>query len=155
MIPQILATKLYAPRPHSNRVSRPRLLEQLNETWHHKLTLISAPAGFGKTTLLGEWLQTSAHPVSWFSLDRSDDHLNRFLSYLVAAMRLPSGELGSEAQAMLRSGRFSSAEPLLSSLLNEVDEHPSHGCLILDDYHLIETQAIHDALHFLLDRAPP
>src|SRR5690349_14766148 len=99
----ILATKLYLPPLRPNVVSRPRLLERLNEGLHRKLTLISAPAGFGKTTLLSEWLAEGARPVAWLSLDEADSDPTRFLTYLVAAVQTIVPTIGEGVSGMLYS----------------------------------------------------
>src|SRR6185295_11495841 len=90
----IIAAKLYAPRPRPKVVFRPRLAERLNESLYHKLTLISAPAGFGKTTLVGEWVSGCERPVAWLSLDESDKDLTRFLTYFVAALQTIAATIG-------------------------------------------------------------
>jgi len=158
----LLTTKLYIPiRP--NLVSRPRLIEQLNAGLHHKLTLISAPAGFGKTTLLSEWARR--RPVAWVSLDKGDDDPARFLAYFVAALRtIPSLNetgVGEAALAALQSPQPPPMEVVLTALINEIvavsqGDHEGHPyVLVLDDYHLITAQPIHDALTFLLNHLPP
>ncbi len=152
---QILATKLYIPRPRSSLVTRPRLIEQLNEGRDCKLTLLSAPAGFGKTTLLGEWVQSLDCPVAWISLDRGDNNPLRFLTYLAAALQAGDATIGRVALAMLQSNRPPSAEAVLTTLINEIAECSRPHVLILDDYHLVEAQPIHEALNSLLDHSPP
>ena len=97
----ILATKLYIPRLRPNVVSRPRLLELLNEGLHRKLTLIAAPAGFGKTTLVSEWVEGIERPTAWLSLDEGDNDPTRFLTYLVAALQTIAPTLGEEVLGVL------------------------------------------------------
>ena len=92
----ILTTKLYIPLPRHRTVLRPRLIEQLNEGLHHKLILISAPAGFGKTTLVSEWLAGCQQPCAWLSLDEGDNDLTRFLTYLVAALQTIDVNVGKD-----------------------------------------------------------
>src|SRR5215472_8981476 len=99
----ILATKLYLPPLRPNVVSRPRLLERLNEGLHRRLTLISAPAGFGKTTLVSEWLAGGARPVAWLSLDEGENDPTRFLTYLVAAVQTIAPTIGQEVLSALHS----------------------------------------------------
>src|SRR5207237_5558801 len=99
----ILATKLYLPPLRPNVVSRPRLLERLNEGLHGKLTLISAPAGFGKTTLVSEWLAGGPRPVAWLSLDEGENDPTRFLTYLVAALQTIAATIGEGALGVLQS----------------------------------------------------
>ena len=99
----ILATKFYVPPPRPKAVLRPRLIERLNEGLHRRLTLVCAPAGFGKTTLLGEWLATCGRPAAWLSLDEEDNDPARFLSYLVAAFRTVAAGIGESVLGALQS----------------------------------------------------
>src|SRR5213080_5119892 len=99
----ILATKLYLPRLRPNVVSRPRLLERLNAGLHRKLTLVSAPAGFGKTTLVSAWVAGCDRPVAWLSLDAGDSDPTRFLTYLVAALQTIAGNLGAGVLGVLQA----------------------------------------------------
>src|SRR5262249_45212333 len=116
----LLATKLYIPPPRPHLVPRPRLIEQLNEGLHHKLTLISAPAGFGKTTLLSEWLTTCHRPAAWLSLEKGDNDATRFLTYLISALQTIAAPLGTGALAMLQSPQPPSIESILTALLNDL-----------------------------------
>jgi LuxR family maltose regulon positive regulatory protein len=154
----LLTTKLYIPPPLPNLVERPRLIERLNEGLHRKLTLISAPAGFGKTTVVSEWLAGCAQPAAWLSLDEGDNDPARFLTYFIAALGQAEGieaNIGEGALGMLQSPQPPLTEAVLTSLLNEIAALPDRLVLILDDYHLIEAQPIHDALTFLLEHLPP
>jgi ATP/maltotriose-dependent transcriptional regulator MalT len=99
----ILATKLYIPRPRPNAVSRPHLIERLNEGLHRKLTLISAAAGFGKTTLVSAWVSLIERPVAWLSLDEGDNDPTRFLTYLVAALQTIAATIGEGVLSALQS----------------------------------------------------
>jgi len=101
MYTPILATKLYIPPPRPKVVLRPRLIKRLNEGLHHKLTLISAPAGFGKTTLLSEWVAGCRRPIAWLSLDEGDNDPTRFLAYLVAALQTIAPNIGEQVLAAL------------------------------------------------------
>src|SRR3981081_3018694 len=94
MPPSILATKVYLPRLRPNVVSRPRLLERLNAGLHRKLTLIAAPAAFGKTTLVSEWVEGIDRPTAWLSLDEGENDPTRFLAYLVTALQTIAATLG-------------------------------------------------------------
>ena len=118
----ILATKLYIPPPRPRVVLRPRLVERLNEGLPagHKLTLISAPAGFGKTTLVSEWVAGCGQPVAWLSLDAGDNDPARFLAYFVAALQTISAGIGAGVLAALESPQPPPTEPLLTTLLNEI-----------------------------------
>ncbi len=163
----ILATKLYIPSPRPNAVLRPRLIERLNEGLHQndgfgcKLTLISAPAGFGKTTLVSEWVADGQHPVAWLSLDEGDNDPIRFLTYLVAALQKiaarqsPSGNLGEGVLAALQSPQPPPTESILTAVLNDITTLPDKFAFVLDDYHLIDAQSVDDALIFLLEHLPP
>jgi LuxR family maltose regulon positive regulatory protein len=131
------------------------LIEQLNDGLHRKLTLISAPAGFGKTTLVSEWVVCGKCPVAWLSLDKEDSDPRRFLSYLVAALQTVQTDVGKEIQEMLQTSQSPPGESILISLLNEIATTPEDLCLVLDDYHVIESQPIDHALDFLLERSPP
>jgi ATP/maltotriose-dependent transcriptional regulator MalT len=156
----ILATKLYIPPPRPKVVLRPRLIERLNAALQRKLTLISAPAGFGKTTLVSEWVAACERPVAWLSLDKGDNDPTRFLTYLVAALQTlaargsPVGNLGTGVLAALQTPQPPSTEAILTALLNEVAAIPDNFVLVLDDYHLIDSKPVDDALTFLLEHLP-
>jgi LuxR family maltose regulon positive regulatory protein len=105
MATPVLLTKLYVPPPRPRAIARPRLVERLDEGLHHKLALISAPAGFGKTTLVSEWVAGCGRPVAWLSLDEADNDLVRFLEYLVAAVQTVAPDLGAGLLGALRAGQ--------------------------------------------------
>jgi LuxR family maltose regulon positive regulatory protein len=151
----ILATKLYLPRLRPNVVSRPRLLERLNEGLHRKLTLISAPAGFGKTTLVSEWVEGIERPTAWLSLDEGDNDPARFLAYLVAALQTIAANIGEGVLGVLQSSQPPPTEAILTALLNEITTLPNNFVLVLDDYHVIDAKPVDDALTFLLEHLPP
>ena len=161
----ILATKLYIPQPRSKIVLRPRLIERLNEglSSGRKLTLISASAGFGKTTLVSEWVAGCGRPVAWLSLDEGDNDPTGFLAYFVAALQtlaLSGGEgivanIGNGVLAILQSPQPLSIESILTALLNEITTIPDHFVLVLDDYHVIDSKPVDEALTFLLEHLPP
>ena len=132
----ILATKLYIPRLRPNVVLRPRLLERLNEGLYRKLTLISAPAGFGKTTLVSEWLAGCQRPAAWLSLDEGENDPTRFLSYLVAALQTIAATIGEGVLGVLQSPQPPPPEAMLTALLNDLTAIPDNFILILDDYHV-------------------
>jgi LuxR family maltose regulon positive regulatory protein len=119
-----LKTKLHVPAVRSELISRPRLIERLNAGLHRKLTLISAPAGFGKTTVLSEWVAGCGRPVAWLSLDENDNDPVRFLNYLVAAFQGVDPSIGQTAQAMLQAPQPPPPEVLLTSLINDVAATP-------------------------------
>jgi len=172
----ILATKLYIPPSRVAIVPRPHLIERLNDglSKGSRLTLISASAGFGKTTLVSEWIATlipSPLPleeglgvrVAWLSLDEGDNDLTRFLSYLIAALQtlalsevegIKAG-IGEGLQAMLQSPQLPQTETILTALLNEMNAIAQDFVLVLDDYHMIDSKPIDEALAFLVQRQPP
>src|SRR5881396_2602084 len=151
----ILATKLYIPPLRPNVVSRPRLLERLNEGLHRKLTLIAAPAGFGKTTLVSEWVEGIERPTAWLSLDEGENDLTRFLTYLVAALQTIAPTIGEGVLGVLQSSQPPPPEAILTALLNEITTLPDHFVLVLDDYHLIEAKPVDVTLTFLVEHLPP
>ena len=167
----ILTTKLYIPPPLPELVSRPRLIKKLNDGLHHKLTLISAPAGFGKTTLVSDWIASmqldgekgsrlqdhtsgNSNRVAWLSLDEGDNDLHSFLIYFIAAVQTVEPDFGLEPLAALHSTGATNSEAVLMALLNELADFPQSLILILDDYHVIETESIDSALTFFLDHLP-
>lgn len=169
----LLATKLYIPPPRPDRVPRPRLIQRLNEGLRlaRLVTLVSAPAGFGKTTLISEWfaaLRSDPHheqPIenpeskiqnrtAWLSLDREDNEPARFWTYFVAALRTVDEGLGESAQQMLQTPQVPSAQLFLTGLLNDIAALPYRILLVLDDFHLISGETILEGLAFLLDHQP-
>jgi len=160
---QLLSTKLFIPPSRPDLVIRTRLIEQLNAGLHRKLSLISAPAGFGKTTLVSEWVRamggaTSPVAIAWLSLDDGDNDITRFLTYFIAALNQAEGRgttIGEGSLRMLQSPQLPSTEAILIPLINEIANIPEGILLVLDDYHLINAQQIHVALSFLLDNIPP
>ena len=152
---QTLATKLYIPLPRPRVVLRTRLIERLNEGLHGRLTLISAPAGFGKTTLVSEWLAGCERPAAWLSLDAGDNDPARFLTYLIAALQTIAPGIGDGVLAVLQSPQPPAIESVLTTLLNEIVTVPAEfrprprrlprsGC-----------QTDRQALTFLLEHLPP
>ncbi|NIO11337.1 MAG: hypothetical protein GTO40_26305, partial [Deltaproteobacteria bacterium] len=192
MATPLLQTKLYIPPVRSELVSRPRLIERLNEGlprqsaslseghFARKLTLISAPAGFGKTTLVSEWIYAGARSkkdrenafstapsFAWLSLDEGDNDLIRFLIYFVAALQTIAPNVGEGVLAALQSPQPPPTESILTALLNEITTIPDNFVLVLDDYHVIDAQPVDAstsvdastdvdrALTFLLEHLPP
>ncbi len=151
----ILATKLFIPAPGQNLVARPRLLARLDEGLGRPLTLVSASAGFGKTTLLSAWIAGRGQPAAWLSLDEADSDPTRFLSYLVAALQTIQPGLGESVATALQTPRPPSFEDLLTALLNEIAVCPGQLVLVLDDYHVLDSPDIDAALAFLIDHIPP
>lgn len=153
----ILATKLYIPPARTQLVPRPRLIERMNESLssRHKLTVISAPAGFGKTTLVREWIVNCERPVAWLSLDEGDNENTRFLTYLIAALQTIVPNIGAEALRMVQSAQLPPIESVLTILFNEIAAIPDNIILVLDDYHVIEDKTVGNILTFLLEHLPP
>lgn len=177
----ILATKLYIPPPRLSLIRRHRLLDRLNAGVHGKLTIISAPAGFGKTTLVSAWVsqkdeggrkaeveKTTFHPssfipppfrVAWLSLDAGDSDLTRFLTYLVAALQTIAPTLGDGLLSLLQSPPPPPLETMLAVLLNDIITVQGKFVLVLDDYHVIDDGgplgAVDAALAYLLEHLPP
>src|SRR5262245_11203617 len=155
MAAPILTTKLFIPPLGPKTVFRSRLIERLNEGLGRKLTLISAPAGFGKTTLVSEWVAGCDRPVAWLSLDEGDNDPARFLAYLVAALRTIAANIGEGVLGALQSPQAPPAESILTALLNEITAMPDNFVLILDDYHVMDAKPVDSALSFLIERLPP
>ena len=122
---------------------------------HHKLTLISAPAGFGKTTLVSEWVTGCRRPVAWLSLDEGDNDPTRFLTYLVTALQTIAANIGEGVLSVLQSPQPPPIESILTILLNEITTIPDNFILVLDDYHVIDIKPVDDAFTFLLEHLPP
>ena len=157
----LLETKLYVPRSRRGLVPRPRLSERLDRGTASKLTLVSAPAGFGKTTLLTEWLTAGpAAPggerlIAWLSLDRADNDPASFWTYLIAALRTVASGVGESALAFLQAPQPPPIETVLTALLNDLGATASEIVLVLDDYHVIDAGDVQDGMSFLLDHLPP
>jgi LuxR family maltose regulon positive regulatory protein len=157
----ILNTKLYIPPPRPELVPRPRLVKRLTGGLHRKLTLVSAPAGFGKTTLVSDWaaqLAGSANiRLAWLSLEEADNDPIRFLTYFLATLRQLEPTIGRTVQGMLHATPPPPIQTVMTSLINEISATfaTTRCILVLDDYHLIESKSIDNALNFLLDHPPP
>ena len=171
MSQSLLRTKLYSPSGRSHRVARLRLMARLDEGVTRPLILLSAPPGFGKTTLLSEWVAQNKQRVAWLVLDADDNDPVRFWSYFIAALQQIDAAIGSSSLALLQSPGATALESMLKALVNEIDSLPEDWAtklvpseieglragfiLVLDDYHVIETPAIHQQLSFLLEHLPP
>ena len=153
----ILTTKLYLPQPRSNLVPRPHLVGQLNDGLARgcKLTLISAPAGFGKSTLVSEWIAGCGCPVAWLSLDDGDNDLTRFLVYFIAALQTITPTIGEGILGPTQSPQPPTTEAILSTLINEITTIPDNFVFVLDDYHTIDFKPVDKALTFLIEHLPP
>ena len=144
-------------QPHPKIVLRSRLLERLSESLSSdcKPTLVSAPAGFGKTTLVSEWVAACERPVVWLSLDEGDNDLTRFLTYLVAGLQTIVVNMGEGIFGALQSPQPPLAKSILTNLLNDVTTLSACLILVLDDYHVIDSKPIDQALIFLVEHLPP
>jgi LuxR family maltose regulon positive regulatory protein len=163
MSSQILLTKHFIPPRRPKLVARPVLIEKLNQGLYTKITLISAPAGFGKTTLVIDWLHSqedgrpSPFSIGWLSLDEDDNDPVRFLTYLISALNRTPGldtEIGVGALQMAQATHPPPPQTILTAVINEITMIPEKIVLVLDDYHLIDNQLVHDALTFLLENLP-
>ena len=170
----LLRTKLFVPPLRPNLVPRPHLIERLNHgiQLDNRLILVSAPAGFGKTTLVSEWVAGNERPAAWLSLDEGDNDPARFLAYLVAALQTITEDIGEGVLALLQSPQPPPTESILTVLLNEITTIPDNFVLVLDDYHVIDTRSedastvdgkstgadaltVDEALTYLLEHLPP
>jgi LuxR family transcriptional regulator, maltose regulon positive regulatory protein len=150
----ILATKLHIPQLRPKVVHRSRLVVRLNEGLHRKVSLISAPAGSGKTTLVSEWIAESGRSTAWLSLDAEDSDLTRFLSYLIAALQPIAPNVGDGLLNSLQTPLPPPTEVILTTLLNELAVVPGKFILVLDDYHAIESAPVDKVLSFLVEHLP-
>jgi LuxR family transcriptional regulator, maltose regulon positive regulatory protein len=152
----LVTTKLRAPRTRPNLVARPRLCEALDQGDGCRLTLVSAPAGFGKTTLLAEWLKERSEEdaVAWVSLEGSDNDPARFFAYLVGALQEVGGGIGEGVLASLNSPEPPLAEAVVGVLVNDFAEAGRGLTVVLDDYHVIHSESVHEAVSLLLERLP-
>jgi LuxR family maltose regulon positive regulatory protein len=151
MAASLLATKLFIPRARQNLVSRLHLVARLNQCLSHKLTLISAPAGFGKTTLISAWAQELPQPVAWLSLDEADNDPTRFAHYLVAALQQIDPAIGRD----VLDAPAPRIDTVIEALINDLATCPADFVLVLDDFHLIDDAAIHEAIRTLVAHQPP
>ena len=151
---ELLSTKIYIPRARENLVVRRRLTDRLNAGLDKKLTLISAPAGFGKTTLLSEWIPRSPRCVTWLSLDETDNDPTQFWTYFIASLQMLRPSLGASASNLLQSPQSPPITSTLITLINDLTSFPDNFAIVLDDYHLIKFQPIHESLTYLIDHLP-
>ena len=150
----LIRTKLRLPITRPDLVPRPRLQARIMEGLRGPLTLITAPAGFGKTTLIASCVARCGMPVAWLSLDRDDNQAERFLNYLVAALHGADNTIGGEAAQLLAATQQAPPEAVVISLINDLDNASGEIALVLDDYQFIKSQAVHEAVAFLLERCP-
>ena len=150
----LLLLKFHVPKLKPSLVTRPRLHQQLNEGLEKKLTILSAPAGFGKSTLLSNWLRQIPYPHAWLSIDEGDNDYARFLKYLVAAVQQLDSSIDHTALNLLYSPQPMLQSAALTALINQIDNINTKAILVLDDYHLISNQEIHRSIEYLLNYLP-
>jgi LuxR family maltose regulon positive regulatory protein len=150
----LLATKLAVPPVRSEVVIRERLLERLRQGYASRLTLVAAPAGFGKTTLLANWLHHDAIRAGWVTLDGADDDLTRFWTYAISALGKTFESAAEVALSLLHSPQPPAIESVLVPLINGLAESGDAGTLVFDDYHLVTSPAVHASVGFLIDHLP-
>jgi LuxR family maltose regulon positive regulatory protein len=150
----LLRTKLHTPQVRGDWVRRPRLEKRLKQGLDRRLTLVSAPAGFGKSSLVASALSESDHHAAWLSLDEGDNDPVRFWAYFIAAIQAVEQDVGDDAKQIITSPQLRRTDPAIISLLNEISELTDDLILVLDDYHVIETEQVHEDLSYLLDHQP-
>lgn len=151
----ILTTKLHIPPSVSTLVSRSRLFQVLSKGLEHKLLLVSAPAGFGKTTAITSWLETKKLPVAWLSLDDNDSDLSRFMLYLISALQTINPNIGQDILPVLASSQPISIDLMLTQLVNDLTKIVKDFVIVLDDYHIIDSSEVDETMSFLLEHCPP
>lgn len=149
-----LHTKLHPPSSRHNAVRRQRLLNRLDNGLRQRLTLISAPAGFGKTTVLTSWLAETGRLCAWFSLDEGDNDPVQFLGYVITGFQQVDNSIGGTVLTLLQSPQMPPIHSLLVSLINDLVANGTELTFVLDDYHLITASAVHDIVGMLLERLP-
>ena len=155
MTAPLLTTKLYIPPVRPELVPRPRLIERLNAGLDRKLTLVSAPAGYGKTTLISAWLRGAGVPSAWLSLDEGDNDPVRFFTYLIASLQGFDDQIGHSVQGWLEAPQPPALDQMAAALINDIAAVPGAFVLVLDDHHVIAERAIHESISLLLERQPP
>jgi LuxR family maltose regulon positive regulatory protein len=150
----LIKTKFFIPGLSENLIEKCNVFEKLNEGLKKKLTIVSAPAGFGKTTFITQWLNTKKNYKAWLSLDIEDNNLKRFLAYLISALQGISKIIGEESLSILRVPEKFSADYAITMLINDIADFNQEIILILDDFHLIAENDIHKALNFFINNLP-
>jgi len=156
VVTKLLRTKLFIPLPKHRLVSRQRLLEQINQSTIDKLTLISAPPGFGKTTLLSEWISLNPDKsrIAWLSLDKGDNDPVMFWAYVITSLQSIEPDMGAEILQALLAPQIPAIQPLLNDLINEITNTSENIYLVLDDYHLITSKQVNEGMQSLIDNQP-
>jgi LuxR family maltose regulon positive regulatory protein len=153
-VDQLLSTKLHIPHLQADIIPRWQLYARLDDSLCRKLILVSAPTGFGKSTLVADWLSVKGLEAAWLSLDQGDNDPVRFWAYLIAAIQTIHAEVGEEARQIVNAPRLRSTEPAAISLINDISQLTEDVILVLDDYHLIEEGRVHESLGYLLEHQP-
>jgi LuxR family maltose regulon positive regulatory protein len=153
----LLITKLFIPPAPPELVRRPRLLDKIQATLNYKLTMVSAPAGFGKTTLLSEMIRNSQPPTpaAWLSLEEADNDPSRFWEYFITALQTLQPDIGAIILELLHSSQPMPVESVLTPLINDLTGVKQDSFLVLDDYHFIQSEPVHSGINFLLEHLPP
>src|SRR4030066_437223 len=151
---QTLSTKLFLPPLRSNLVVRERLVQKLNQGVECGLILVSAPAGYGKTTILSAWIDQLGTAKAWLSLDEGDNDPLRFLTYLVAALRMVDPAMDEVVKSKLEFQTHPEPETVLNPLINQLTQIDQHFYLVLDDYHVIQNQDVHNLISYLVEHHP-
>src|SRR5262245_11057532 len=151
----LLATKIGIPTIRPDLLPRSQLIGRLEEAASRDVVLVSTPAGFGKTTLLASWAKRTERPLTWLSLDPDDNDPGRFWRYIVAAVERLHNGIGKQAFSLFNASAQPTPKAIVTALLNELAARPDELVLVLDDYHLIESHAVHDSLAFLLEHLSP
>ena len=156
MLTPLLTTKLHFPPLRGGLVGRPRLFDRLKQGLGRPLTLISAPAGSGKTTLMSAWRAEPGRdfPAAWLSLDTGENDPRHFLTYLTAALETLQQGITADTRLLLGSPQQEPVEYLLTSLINDLANFPADFALVLDDYHVLTSPAMREAMTFLLEHQP-
>jgi len=150
----MLATKLHIPSRGVNLVHRPKF-EKLNEGIHRKLILISAPAGFGKTTVLSDWIEQTKTPTAWYSIDKRDNDPTEFLNYFIAGIQNIKSDFGLKCRQLLDAPQKPNTETIAGLLINDALQIEYDFLVVFDDFHLIESTEVIDIFKFLLEHSPP
>jgi len=150
----LLRTKLYRPRVGPGLVRRPRLESRLEQGLDRKLVLVSAPAGYGKTSLVVQWLEARGRPAAWLSLHETDRDVAVFLRYLIAAIRTLYADVCPATWALLEASQQPPVEHLATCLINELCEVSQDFLLVLDDYHRVQSQPVHQLMQTLVEHMP-
>jgi LuxR family maltose regulon positive regulatory protein len=150
----LLTTKLTVPPRRQQLILRPRLLADLQQCLDFNLTLISAPAGFGKTTLVSEWIQQTSIEAAWLSLDTDDDDPPRFWEYFIAALRTIRPDIGDISRDLLKAQSALPVASVLTPLINDLSAIERDFIVVLDDYHFIQSESIHSGITFLIEHLP-